>query len=72
MTATDAEVEVVTIVFSMIRAPVLETSPTMIGSIGRTGMATLIIVGFETLYAEVILAEEGGKRVQGIVMTVFV
>ena len=72
MTETDPGVELVKIGFGMIGAPVLETSPTMIGSIGRTGVSTLIIVGFKTLSAEVTLAEEGGKRVQGIVMTVFV
>ena len=68
MTATDFGVEVVKIG----GAPILETSPTMIGSIGRTGVLTLIVVGFETSSAEVTLAEESGKGGQGIVMTVFV
>ena len=72
MTATDVGVVVGKIGFGMIGASVLETSPTMIGSIGRTGVLTLIVVGFETSSAEVTLAKESRKVGQGIVMTVFV
>ena len=70
--ATDVGVEVVKIGFVMIGASILETSPTMIGWIGRTDVLTLIVVGFETSSAEVTLAKESGKGGQGIVMTVFV
>ena len=56
----------------MIGASVLETSPTMIGSIGMTGVPTLIVVGFETSSAEVTLGQESRKGGQSVVMTVFV
>ena len=71
MRATDVGVEVVKIGFGMIGASILETSPTMIGLIGRTGVLTLIVVGFETSSAEETFARESAKGGQGIVMTVF-
>ena len=63
MMAADVGVEVIKIGVSMIGASVLETSPTIIGSIGRTGMLTLIVVT---------LGEQSRKGGQGVVMTVFV
>ena len=63
VTAADVGVAVMQVGLGMIGASVLETSPTMMGLIGRTGVLTLIVVGLETSSTEVTLGEETGREV---------
>ena len=62
---------VVGIGFSVIRAPILQTTATMGGIVGA-GMLTGMIVGLVTKGTEIGLAKETRQAGQGIVMAVFV
>ena len=61
---------VVSIGFSVIRAPFLQTTATMGGIVGA-GMLTGIIVGLVTPGAEIPLTKEAQQAGQGIIMAIF-
>ena len=61
---------VVGIGFSVIRAPILQTTTTM-GGIVWAGMLTGVIVGLVTQGTEIPLTKEGRQAGQGIIMAVF-
>ena len=56
--------------FSVIRAPILQTTVTMGGIVGA-GMLTSMIVGLVTLGTEIPLTKEAQQACQGIIMAIF-